>query len=164
MFAASSAVAPDVARLILQGTAILGAFGALTPLIIFVLKRKTELRAVDATTDATLAGTAKAAMSDVLGELRADRADDRAQIEKLETKVEQREVEAQQLRLNLQTAELAIETERNSREFLDSKLALLEHDLRIARLQIAAMHRRLGPLGGPEESAQLLPIPSDPAP
>jgi chromosome segregation ATPase len=159
MLTANTAVAPDLARLILQITAILGAFGALTPLIIFVLKRKTELRAVDATTDATLAGTAKAAMSDVLGELRSDRAEDRAQIEKLETKGEQREVEVQQLRLTLQTAELAIETERHNREFLDSKLALLEHDLRIARLQIAAMHRRLGPLGGPEEDIQLLSQP-----
>jgi len=159
MFAANSAVTPDIARLILQITAILGAFGALTPLIIFVLKRKTELRAVDATTDATLAGTAKAVMSDVLGELRADRADDRAQIEKLETKGEEREVEVQQLRLNLQTAQLAIETERRSREFLDSKLATLEHDLQIARVQIAAMHRRMGPLGGSEETTQLLPQP-----
>jgi len=127
------------------------------------LKRKTELRAVDATTDATLAGTAKAAMSDVLGELRADRADDRAQIEKLETKGEQREVEVQQLRLTLQTAQLAIETERSNREFLDSKLALLEEDLRVARLQIAAMHRRMGPLGGSEETTQQMPIVRDDA-
>ena len=164
MFAANSAVTPDVARLILQITAILGAFGALTPLIIFVLKRKTELRAVDATTDATLAGTAKAAMSDVLGELRADRAEDRAQIEKLEFKGEEREVEVQQLRFNLQTAQLAIETERNNREFLDSKLVQLEHDLRIARVQIRAMHQRMGPLGGSEEATQSLPVPSDPAP
>jgi chromosome segregation ATPase len=163
MFAANSAVAPDVARLILQITAILGAFGALTPLIIFVLKRKTELRAVDATTDATLAGTAKAAMSDVLGELRADRAEDRAQIEKLETKGEQREVEVQQLRLTLQTAQLAIQTERSSRELLDSKLALLEEDLRVARLQIAAMHRRMGPLSDPNATTQQMPIPPDPA-
>lgn len=164
MFAANSAVAPDVARLILQITAILGAFGALTPLIIFVLKRKTELRAVDATTDATLVGTAKAVMSDVLGELRADRADDRAQIDKLETKGEQREVEVQKLRLNLQTAQLAIETERRSREFLDSKLALLEEDLRVARLQIAAMHRRMGPLGGSEETTQAMPVVRDDTP
>jgi len=159
MFAANSAVTPDVARLILQITAILGAFGALTPLIIFVLKRKTELRAVDATTDATLATTAKAVMSDVLGELRADRANDRAQIDKLETKGEQREVEVQKLRLNLQTAQLAIETERRSREFLDSKLALLEEDLRVARVQIAAMHRRMGPLSDPNATTQQMPVP-----
>ena len=164
MSAANSAVAPDVARLILQITAILGAFGALTPLIIFVLKRKTELRAVDATTDATLVGTAKAVMSDVLGELRADRADDRAQIDKLETKGEQREVEVQQLRLTLQTAQLAIETERRNREFMDSKLALLEEDLRVARLQIAAMHRRLGPLGGSEGTTQAMPVVGDDTP
>ena len=163
MVTAGSAVGPDLARLILQVTAILGAFGALTPLIIFVLKRKTELRAVDATTDATLAGTAKAAMSDVLGELRADRAEDRAQIEKLETKGEEREVEVQQLRLNLQTAQLAIETEHSSRKVLDSKLAVLEHDLRIARVQIAAMHRRMGPLGGSEETTQQMPIVRDDA-
>ena len=163
MLTANSAIAPDIARLVLQITAILGAFGALTPLIIFVLKRKTELRAVDATTDATLAGTAKAAMSDVLGELRSDRAEDRAQIEKLETKGEQREVEVQQLRLTLQTAQLAIETERNNREFMDSKLALLEEDLRVARLQIAALHRRMGPLGDPNGTTQQKPIPPDPA-
>jgi hypothetical protein len=136
MYAANSAVAPDIARLILQITAILGAFGALTPLIIFVLKRKTELRAVDATTDATLAGTAKAAMSDVLGELRADRAEDRAQIEKLETK-----------------------GEHSSRTVLDAKLAVLEHDLRIARVQIAAMHRRMGPLSDPNATTQQMPQP-----
>jgi len=159
MVTAGSAVGPDLARLILQITAILGAFGALTPLIIFVLKRKTELRAVDATTDATLAGTAKAAMSDVLGELRADRADDRAQIDKLETKGEQREAEVQQLRLTLQTAQLAIETERNNREFMNSKLALLEEDLRVARLQIAALHRRMGPLGDPNAATQQMPRP-----
>ena len=164
MLAANSAIGPDVARLILQITAILGAFGALTPLIIFVLKRKTELRAVDATTDATLVGTAKAVMTDVLGELRADRADDRAQIDKLETKGEQREVEVQQLRLTLQTAQLAIETERRNREFMDSKLALLEEDLRVARLQIAAMHRRLGPLGGSEETTQAVPVVGDDTP
>jgi len=164
MGTAGSAVAPDLARLILQITAILGAFGALTPLIIFVLKRKTELRAVDATTDATLAGTAKAVMSDVLGELRADRADDRAQIEKLEIKGEQREIEVGRLRLELQTAKLAIETERSSREHMDFKLAQLEEDLQGARMQITAMHRRLGPLGGSEETTQSLPIPSAPAP
>jgi len=163
MFAANSAVTPDVARLILQITAILGAFGALTPLIIFVLKRKTELRAVDAATDATLAGTAKTIMTDVLGELRADRADDRAQIDKLETKGEEREVEVQQLRLNLQTAQLSIETERSNREVLEAKLATLDHDLRIARVQIAAMHRRIGPLSDPNATTQQMPLPPTPA-
>ena len=145
MGAAGSAVSPDIARLILQITAILGAFGALTPLIIFVLKRKTELRALDTTSDSTLAG----AMSTFLGEVRIDRGEDREEIKALKDESRGLADEVRNLRLELQAADLAIGAERRSREYIVTEMGQMKEDLRLARLKIDALHRRLGPLADP---------------
>ncbi len=145
MGAAGSAVSPDIARLILQITAILGAFGALTPLIIFVLKRKTELRALDTTSDSTLAG----AMSTFLGEVRIDRGEDREEIKALKDESRGLADEVRNLRLELQAADLAIGAERRSREYIVTEMEAMKEDLRLARLKIDSLHRRLGPLADP---------------
>ena len=145
MGTAAPLVAPDFARLLIifLGAGIGG--GGLLKLFQFLVQRKSTLRALDATSDSTLAG----AMSTFLGEVRVDRAEDREEIKALKDESRELADEIRDLRVKLQNADLAIGAERREREHMVDELERVKEDLRLARLEIDSLHRRLGPLADP---------------
>lgn len=152
MGTAAPLVSPDFARVLITGLGVLLGGGGLLKLTLFLLQRRPTLRALDATSDSTLA----TAMSTFLGEVRVDRAEDREEIKTLkeESRKSQEESRAladeiRELRLKLQAADLAIGAERRSREHMVDELEAIKEDLRQSRLEIDSLHRRLRPLADP---------------
>jgi len=150
MGSTSPLVSPDLARVVITTlTAVLGG-GGLLKLGMFLLQRRQTLRALDATTDATLATS----MSVFLGEVRTDRAEDREEIKTLKDESRALADEIRRLRLELQAADLAIGAERREREYLVTEMEKKKEDLRLARVEIDSLHRKLGPLADPVPDAE----------
>jgi len=145
MGAAAPLVSPDLARLVITTLGVVIGGGGLFKLGMFLLQRRQTLRALDATSDSTLA----TAMSVFLGEVRVDRAEDRGEIKELKDESRALADENRKLRLELQAADLAIGAERREREYTVAELEKVKDDLRLARLEIDALHRKLGPLADP---------------
>jgi len=145
MGSAAPLVSPDLARLLITFLAAGLGGGGLLKLFQFLVQRRSTLRALDATSDSTLAD----AMSTFLGEVRIDRGEDREEIKTLKEESRGLADEVRNLRLELQAADLAIGAERRSREYLVTEMETMKEDLRLARLKIDALHRRLGPLSDP---------------
>ncbi len=145
MGSAAPLVSPDLARLLITFLAAGLGGGGLLKLFQFLVQRRSTLRALDATSDSTLAD----AMSTFLGEVRIDRGEDREEIKTLKEESRGLADEVRGLRLELQAADLAIGAERRQREYLVTEMETMKEDLRIARLKIDALHRRLGPLADP---------------
>ena len=145
MGSASPLVAPDLARLVITTLGVVLGGGGLLKLFQFLLQRRQTLRALDATTDSTLATS----MSVFLGEVRTDRAEDREEIKTLKGESRALADEIRELRLKLQAADLANGAERRDREHMVKDVAQMREDLRLARLEIDALHRKLGPLADP---------------
>ena len=145
MGSATPLVSPDLARALITALVALLGGGGLLKLFQFLLQRRSTLRALDATSDSTLAD----AMSTFLGEVRVDRAEDREEIRALKEESRALADEIRDLRLKLQAADLAIGAERRSREHMVDELEQVKEDLRVARLEIDSLHRRLAPLADP---------------
>ncbi len=150
MGSASPLVSPDFARVLITFLAAGLGGGGLLKLFQFLVQRRSTLRALDATSDSTLAD----AMSTFLGEVRIDRGEDREEIKTLKEESRALADEVRRLRLELQAADLAIGAERREREYMVAELEKMREDLRLARLEIDALHRRLGPLADPVPDAE----------
>ena len=150
MGSAAPLVAPDFARLLITFLAAALGGGGLLKLFQFLVQRRSTLRALDATSDSTLAD----AMSTFLGEVRIDRGEDREEIKTLKEESRALADEVRRLRLELQAADLAIGAERREREYMVAELEKMREDLRLARLEIDSLHRRLGPLADPVPDAE----------
>ncbi len=147
---AAPLVSPDLARLVITTLGLVLGGGGLLKLFQFLVQRRSTLRALDATSDSTLAD----AMSTFLGEVRIDRGEDREEIKTLKEESRALADEVRRLRLELQAADLAIGAERREREYMVAELEKMREDLRLARLEIDALHRRLGPLADPVPDAE----------
>jgi len=152
MGSATPLVPPDLARALITALVALLGGGGLLKLFQFLLQRRSTLRALDATSDSTLAD----AMSVFLGEVRVDRAEDREEIRALKEEVRESRAESgsladeiRELRLKIQAADLALGAERRSREYMVDELEKMREDLQQARLEIDSLHRRLKPLADP---------------
>ena len=157
MGSAAPLVSPDLARLLITFLAAGLGGGGLLKLFQFLVQRRSTLRAMDATSDVSLAD----AMSTFLGEVRVDRAEDREEIKELKEEVRGSRAESssladeiRDLRVKLQAADLAIGAERRSREHMVDELEQIKEDLRQSRLEIDSLHRRLVPLADPVPDAE----------
>jgi len=150
MGSASPLVSPDLARVVITTLGVVLGGGGLLKLGMFLLQRRQTLRALDATTDSTLATS----MSVFLGEVRTDRAEDREEIKTLKDESRALADEIRDLRLKLQAADLAIGAERRDREHMVDEVAQMKNDLRQSRLEIDSLHRRLVPLSDPVPDAE----------